>query len=164
MSRRPFVVTQEDYTRICGVLDRLLASSGAKTVFLTNGNGEQIAAAGSVAGVDSTSLGSLAAGSVAATRGLAKLIGEQEFSVLFHEGTREHLHITHVAQHAILLIHFDARTTLGLVRLRARTVSSELAPIFEEILARSEARKGALLTSNGTLAGITDDEIDRLLR
>ena len=114
--------------------------------------------------MDPTSLGSLAAGSVAATRGLARLIGEREFSVLFHEGSREHLHVSLICENAILLILFDGKTTLGLVRLRVRRLSPELEPIFEEIHARSEALQGAVLGSTGDLAGITDDEIDALLR
>jgi len=158
------VVTQEDHARIEAILERLLAATGAKTTFLANRNGEQIAAAGSLAGMDSTALGSLAAGSVAATRGLARLIGESEFSALHHEGSREHLYLSHVSENAILLIHFDARATLGLVRLRARAASSELAPILEEVDARPGGREGALLVAGGNLAGITDDEIDALLR
>ena len=164
MSRRTITVTREDHARISSILDRLLAATGAKAVFLANGNGEHIAAAGSVQGMDPTSIGSLAAGSVAAIRSLARLIGEQEFSVLFHEGKREHLHISHITENAILLIHFDGRTTLGLVRLRVRAVASELAPIFEGIHARSEARDRAVPRSSGTLGGITDDEIEALLR
>ncbi len=163
MSDRPIVLLREDHARIATILDRLLAETGAKVVFLANRNGEQIAAAGNLSGMDPASLGSLAAGNVAATRGLARLIGEQEFSVLFHEGTRDHLHISLVCEDAILLIQFDARTTLGLVRLRVRRVSPELEPVLEEIRARSVALEGALLRSTGALAGITDDEIDALL-
>jgi len=134
--------------------DRLTGASCPTRVFFTMAAKVIIATRGSPC----------AAGSVAATRGLARLIGEREFSVLFHEGSREHLHVSLICENAILLILFDGKTTLGLVRLRVRRLSPELEPIFEEIHARSEALQGAVLGSTGDLAGITDDEIDALLR
>ncbi len=60
------------------------------------------------------------AGKIAATGGLAKLIGEKEFSTLFHEGVRDKLHISIVASRVILVVIFDSRSRLGLVRLRVK--------------------------------------------
>ncbi|MGB5880386.1 MAG: roadblock/LC7 domain-containing protein, partial [Thermoanaerobaculia bacterium] len=109
-------VFEEELGRLEAALNRLRHDSNAKVVFLIDKNGQQIAAAGDVEDFDSTSLASLTAGNVAATDGLAKLIGEREFSVLFHEGKRDHIHISIVAKRAILLVIFDERSSLGLVR------------------------------------------------
>jgi len=62
----------------------------------------------------------LTAGNIAATGGLAKLIGEREFSILFHEGERDNLHISIVGQRVILVVIFDQKSSLGLVRLRVK--------------------------------------------
>ena len=67
-----------------------------------------------------TSLASLAAGNIAATGGLASLIGEKEFSILFHEGERDNMHISVIDNRLILVVIFDKRSSVGLVRLRVR--------------------------------------------
>ena len=94
-------VYEEEFDRLEAALRRLRYDSNARAVFLIDKNGQQIAAAGEVEEFDTTSLASLTAGNVAATDGLAKLIGEREFSVLFHEGQRDHIHISIVARRAI---------------------------------------------------------------
>lgn len=109
---------------------------------------------------DTTSLASLTAGNVAATDGLAKLIGEREFSVLFHEGQRDHIHISIAARKAILLVIFDDRSSLGLVRLRVRRANQELEDIFEDIAAKG--RQGDEDGAASPFDEITEEDIDAL--
>ena len=92
-----------------------------------------MAEAGELTGVDSTSLASLVAGCIAATGGLAKIVGEEEFPVHFHQGERDNLHITLVGTRIILVVIFDDRSSLGLVRLRVKKAGAELARILEEL-------------------------------
>jgi predicted regulator of Ras-like GTPase activity (Roadblock/LC7/MglB family) len=132
-------------------------------VFLVDKNGQQIAAVGDLQTLDTTSLASLTAGNVAATDGLARLIGEKEFSILFHEGEKDNIHISIVAQRVILVVIFDERTSLGLVRLRVRRAMAELEKIFEEIARKAEKDKQILSADfDSPFAEITDDDIDRL--
>src|SRR5881275_3601397 len=133
MATPDLVMYEEEYQQIKEILARLQVDSNSKIVFLVDKNGQQIAAQGDMAGVDATSLASLTAGNVAATDGLAKLIGEKEFSILFHEGEKDNIHISIVAQRVILVVIFDERSSLGLVRLRVRRATAELDRIFEEI-------------------------------
>ena len=126
-------VYEEEFDRLEQALRRLRYDSNAKAVFLIDKNGQQIAAAGDVEAFDTTSLASLTAGNVAATDGLAKLIGEREFSVLFHEGQRDHIHISIVAKRAILLVIFDERSSLGLVhRLFSSSITTGFASVSSE--------------------------------
>src|SRR5204863_9958615 len=113
MATPDLVMYEEEYQQIKDTLHRLQVDSNAKIVFLVDKNGQQIAAQGDMRGVDATSLASLTTGNVAATDGLAKLIGEKEFSILFHEGERDNIHITLVAQRGILVVLFDEQSTLG---------------------------------------------------
>ena len=76
-------VFEAEFRRLEDALKRLKRDANAKVVFLIDKNGQNIAAAGETEGFDSTSLASLTAGNVAATDGLAKLIGEREFSGWF---------------------------------------------------------------------------------
>ena len=101
------VLYEEEYERIKHLLNTLRMDASAKIVFLVDKNGQQIAGAGEVDSVDTTSLASLTAGNVAATDGLAKLIGEKEFSILFHEGRKDNIHISIVGKRLILVVIFD---------------------------------------------------------
>ena len=94
---------------------------------------------GDAVGFDTTSLASLAAGNIAATGGLANLIGEKEFSILFHEGERDNMHLSVVAERLILVIVFDRRSSVGLVRLRVRQASARLTEVMVVALAASDS-------------------------
>lgn len=155
------VLLEDDHRRFLATLERLRRESNAKAVFFLDKNGQQIAATGDLEGLDPTSLASLTAGNVAATDGLAKLIGEREFSILFHEGEHDNLHINVVGGSAILVVLFDERSSLGLVRLRVKKVTNDLAGILDEVAARSRSRLGAA-AGTAPFAEITDDDIDAL--
>ncbi len=153
------VMYPEDIESITGIIAKLQADANAKSVFLVDKNGQLIAAQGDTHKVDTTSLASLTAGNIAATGGLAKLLGEQEFTVLFHEGANDKLHISLVGGRGILVVVFDDRTSLGLVRLRVKKVSEQLADVFERVQQRSERAIGE---DSSPFVEITDDDIDRL--
>ena len=157
------IMYDEEFKRIKEVLSRLRMETNAKVAFLVDKNGQQIAAQGDLEGLDTTSLASLTAGNVAATDGLARLIGEKEFSVLFHEGERDNIHISIVSQRVILVVIFDERSSLGLVRLRVRKASQELEKVFDDILKKVEQERENLdVGFESPFAEITDEDIDAL--
>mgnify|MGYP003693998193 CR=1 FL=1 len=87
---------------------------------LVDKDGQQIAVHGELGDLDTTSLASLVAGNVAATGGMAKLIGEDEFPTLSHEGAKESIHISVIGR-VLLVVVFDDRSSLGLVKLAVQT-------------------------------------------
>ena len=91
------------------------------------------------------------------------MIGEKEFSILFHEGERDNIHISIVAQRVILVVIFDSLSSLGLVRLRVKKASIELTEVFDKIVNKinSERESGAL-DMESPFAEITDEDIDSL--
>ena len=157
-----FILFDEEFHQIKDVIGRLKSDAQAKVVFIVDKNGQQIAAMGDMESLDTTSLASLTAGNVAATDGLARLIGEKEFPVLFHEGERDNVYISIVGQRVILVVIFDERSSLGLVRLRVKKSSIELSTTLEDIVARSRAQKSSAVGSHAQFAEITDDDIDAL--
>ena len=159
----PDVMFPEEQQQMSMVCARLARDANAKAVLLIGRDGQPIADAGDVDELDVTSLSSLTAGNVAATDGLAKLIGEKEFSILFHEGERDNIHISLVAQRAILVVIFDEKSSLGLVRLRVKKASQELERTFEQLLKKTEAERGSLSSRfDSPFAEITDEDIDSL--
>src|SRR5882724_13281365 len=135
------VMYEEEFNQIKAIISKLRVDANSKVVFLVDKNGQQIAAHGDIENLDTTSLASLTAGNVAATDGLARLIGEKEFSILFHEGERDNLHISVVGQRVILVVVFDERSSLGLVRLRVRKANQDLERIFDQIQKKVESEK-----------------------
>jgi predicted regulator of Ras-like GTPase activity (Roadblock/LC7/MglB family) len=157
------VMYEGEFKQILEVLKRLCQESNARAAFLIDRNGQPIASTGeNIENMDSTSLASLTAGNVASTDALAKLIGEKEFSVLFHEGEKDNLHISMVGNKAILMLLFDERSSLGLVRLRVRKATGELASIFETIDKKVETEQAKGSSTESPFAEITDADIDAL--
>src|SRR3990172_2079589 len=130
MNQGHFIVREREYEEFLGILRKLMVDAFAKVVFLVDKNGTLLASSGDAAGFDTTSLASLAAGNIAATGGLANLIGEKEFSILFHEGERDNMHISVVGERLILVVIFDRRSSVGLVRLRVRKATERLALVL----------------------------------
>jgi predicted regulator of Ras-like GTPase activity (Roadblock/LC7/MglB family) len=161
-----FVMYDEESKRINAVIDKLLREANAKVIFLVDKNGQLIASCGATEHLDTTGLASLTAGNIAATGGLAKLIGEKEFSILFHEGERDNLHISLVGDRVILVVIFDARTSLGIVRLRVTRTSEGLLRIFEAIAQKAEREQAGAGGGEAAspFAEITEEDIDNLFR
>jgi predicted regulator of Ras-like GTPase activity (Roadblock/LC7/MglB family) len=156
MVDQAMVMYEEEFKQIASLCERLTREANAKAVLLVDKNGQFITSHGEVADLDTTSLASLTAGNIAATSGLAKLIGEKEFPNVFHEGENDNLHLSIVGQRAILVVMFDQRSSLGLVRLRVKKTGEELAKIFNSII---EKAKGQQEPFGGE---ITDEDIDNL--
>lgn len=157
MADTSFILHEQQFQQIKAVLSRLSVDAASRVVFLVDKDGQQIAVHGDVGDIDTTSLASLAAGNVAATGGMALLIGEKEFPTLSHEGERESIHIC-VIDRVLLVVVFDDRSSLGLVKLRVKQVSGELATIFEEL--KREAAKNT--SDEAFFSEITDEDIDSL--
>lgn len=160
MAGPQLVMYEEEFKKISSVIDRLAKEANAKLIFLVDKNGQLIANCGETEHIDTTSLASLTAGNIAATGGLAKLIGEKEFSVLFHEGEKDNIHITLIGQRVILVVIFDSRSSLGLIRLRVKKAGEELLVIFDGLMKKVESEAGSGLDS--PFAEITDEDIDNL--
>ncbi|ABB33630.1 roadblock/LC7 domain-containing protein [Geobacter hydrogenophilus] len=161
MADPQMVMYDEEFRLINLAIEKLLREANAKVIFLVDKNGQLIAGCGETERFDTTSLASLTAGNIAATGGLAKLIGEKEFSILFHEGEKDNLHISIVGGRVILVVLFDTRSSLGLVRLRVKKASEELTAIFDRLMKKAEEKERSGI-QEFPFAEITDDDIDNL--
>jgi predicted regulator of Ras-like GTPase activity (Roadblock/LC7/MglB family) len=157
MSHGSFILREPEYEALLSVLRKLLVDASAKVVFLVDKDGTLLASAGDTVGFDTTSMASLAAGNIAATGGLANLIGEKEFSILFHEGERDNMHLSVVAERLILVVVFDRRSSVGLVRLRVRQASVRFNDVMAAALAASDAEDGGI-------EELTEADIESLFR
>ena len=152
------VMYEEELSQIMSICETLHRDSNAKAVLVIDKNGQAFAQAGEVEQLDVTSLSSLTAGNVAATGGIASLLSEKEFAGQFHEGERTNVHISIVAGRVILLVLFDNRSSLGLVRLRVRRATKGLTEILDALVKKSQDGTHP----SGLPEEITDDDIDNL--
>jgi predicted regulator of Ras-like GTPase activity (Roadblock/LC7/MglB family) len=67
---------------------------------------------------DIYSLAALAAGNFGAVSTMAKIIGEDEFSLLFHKGEKESIHFSKVTSDFLLVSIFGKEVSLGFLRLK----------------------------------------------
>jgi predicted regulator of Ras-like GTPase activity (Roadblock/LC7/MglB family) len=151
---------EEDARQIESLLQTFLHESHARCGLLIDRTGQLITTAGEHPDFDSTAFASLAAADFSANDQLASMIGEQEFSSLFHQGERESMYLADVAKRVILVVLFDDRATLGMIRIKVKKVVSELTRIFQQVFDRPLATGDAQFESGW--AGEAEDEIDRL--
>src|SRR5712691_7257503 len=155
MADTPILLREQQYHQIKAVLARLRLDAAARIVFLIDKDGQEIAVQGEVRDLDTTSLASLAAGNVAATGGMAQLIGEKEFPTLSHEGEKESIHIAVIGR-LLLLVVFDDRSSLGLVKLRSKQIARQLLAMIDEVT------QAEFNDEDSPFAEITDEDIDSL--
>ncbi|MBF0101295.1 MAG: roadblock/LC7 domain-containing protein [Desulfobacterales bacterium] len=67
---------------------------------------------------DVYSLAALAAANFGAVNAMANIIGEQEFSLLFHKGDKDSIHFSKVGDDLLLLTIFGKEVSLGFLRLK----------------------------------------------
>jgi predicted regulator of Ras-like GTPase activity (Roadblock/LC7/MglB family) len=150
---------EEDSAQIQGVLLDFLRDASGRTALLVDRAGQMLITVGEPPSFDPTAFASLTAADFSANDQLAKLLGEPEFGALFHQGEKESLYLADIARRVILVVLFDNRTTLGLVKLRMKTAVTELTTIFTAMFERPETDTAQV---DSTFLGEAEEELDKL--
>jgi len=150
--------TEDDFGAITTSLQKFLVNSNARCALLVDRTGQLVATVGEQPTFDPTAFATLTAADFSANDQLAKLIGETDFNSLFHQGEKESMYLADVAHRVILVVLFDTRTTLGLVRLKMKETVHDLNKLFESVFARGTSGQPQ---PPGLLSG-AEDEIDKL--
>ena len=150
---------EEDARSIQLILVDFLRESNARTALIVDRTGQMITTAGEAPTFDPTAFASLTAADFSANDQLAKMIGEPEFGALFHQGEKESMYQADIARRVILVVLFDNRTTLGLVKLRVKNTVGELNKVFEGMFSQDGAGRSQVETG---FLGEAEDEIDKL--
>lgn len=158
MADDSLIIYEEEINQIESFISKMLKGCEAKCALLVDKDGHLITRQGFTHSLDTTALAALLAGSFASTKEIARLVGEPEFSVLFHQGKKDHIHMSLVGDRSILVVIFDDRTTIGMVRLYAKETSIELAKVFEKIMQNSQAGGQEGISSD--FANMAQDKLD----
>lgn len=159
------IIYEDDLSRIANCLNTLNRKARSRAVLLIDKSGQLIASAGETDGLDTTSLGSLAAGHVAAAGALAQILGDEEFIFVFQEGQRSHLHFSVIGGRLILMIVGGQRSPVGLVRLQVKKICRDIGEIFDELTQRPDtvSGEGRFLLESG-FGDLTDEDFERLFQ
>jgi len=132
------ILQVEDVQQLDAILNDFLQKSEANLAVVIDKGGTVISQQGDFNIADTTILAALAAGSFAATKELARRIGEIEFSALYHQGKNAHIFMTSIDENNILITIFGEQTTVGLVRFYTVNATSQLAQLLAKLRARSK--------------------------
>ena len=150
---------ESDFKAISEHMNSLLRETNVKSLLLVDRTGQVVANVGAPPTFDPQAFASLTAADFSANDQLAKMIGEHEFSSLFHQGEKESMYLADVAHRVILVALFDNKTTLGMVRLKVKTTVEVLTKLFEAMFSRAGTEQVKL---EGFASKEAEDEIDKL--
>ena len=162
MVRAEWAIFEEDFWAINNVLEDLRKSSKSGNVMLIDRTGQLVSQCGQNVEFDLTSFASLCAADFEANYQLAKLIGEKDFSTLYHQGARESMFLGKIARGVVLVVLFDKGTTLGLVRLRVKRAVEELNGIIEGLYDKLQYRNEEYDAFDESFTREVEAEIDNL--
>ncbi len=162
MVRTNWKLFEEDYWAINTIIQELLKNANATSVLLLDKTGQLIASVGDEPEFDMYSFASLCAADFEANAQLAKLIGEKDFSTLYHQGSNESMYLARIEQNIIMVVLFDKRTTLGLVRLRTKKAVDNLATVIRQLYDKLEYENEELTEFDEEFTAQAEIEIDSL--
>ncbi len=150
---------RDDVDRINRILEEFLKLSGAKMNILIDKEGHPVTQVGASASFNVDTISALVAASFAATREMARLLGEEEFTILSHQGKKDHIQLTLIADRCILTTMFDDKTTIGMVRLYAQEAAKKLNALFQEMASRKEQPTEGIGEEFGSAAQSALDDV-----
>ncbi len=153
-----FNLHENEFQRIRAILAKMQAELRAELVLLISRSGQPIVISGPAENIDCTALASLAAANLAATDGLANIVGEREFSVLVHQGRRRSLFISDLLKRFSLVLVFDASASSGLVRYKCKRTTLLLEDVIRDFQRRIGNAEPVM-----SIPQFSDEEIEELL-
>jgi predicted regulator of Ras-like GTPase activity (Roadblock/LC7/MglB family) len=126
------VLTKNAMSKIEEIIGKELLNCGADHVIIVDMSGNLIIERGSLQVEDILSLAVLLAANFAATAEIARMIGETDFSLLFHKGDKKNIHFSRLGKDHIIITLFDDSVSLGLIRLRSTGAIDQLTAVLDE--------------------------------
>ncbi len=127
------ILTGTDIGRIEEVIGREILDAGADHVIVVDMSGNLILERGTLQMGDILALAALSAANFAATAQIARLIGEEDFTLLFHKGDKRNIHFSRFGSEYIIITLFNEIVSLGLIRLKLNKALELLASIFDNL-------------------------------
>ena len=136
LKERRLIFYEDDVERINKALENYQALSKSKCNILIDIEGHPVTQVGTTEGINLETISALVAASFAATKEVAKILGQDEFTTLTHQGKLESIQLTLVGERTILATIFDNNTTIGMVMFYTKELVEKLNVVFKEIGSR----------------------------
>ena len=137
LKKMAYALRKNDVSKLNRVLQDLVVRSESSACLICDNSGYVLAQEG-VKPQDSMLLSALGAGVFAASRELAALLGESQFSSVFHQGDKKSIFISAVNEEVLLVTIFSNESSVGLVKLYARPAARAIHGIVDEASRREE--------------------------
>lgn len=122
----------EDRNEVKELLAELVNKSGALTAMLVTKEGVSMTEAGDTSYLNTTAMAALVAGMFSATREVARMVGEAQFSILLQQGENRHIHISLIHDAQMMVIVFEDYQRIGRVRHEARRAGEEISKVISK--------------------------------
>lgn len=141
------------------ILNQLQQKTQVTSVLLADISGTLVHTVGQAMGFDPVNVAALTASDMSATAELARQLGEAKpFHMLFHEGEQRHLYLCDVGNSLILIVVFEARVPIGLVRVFTERAARELLTVKDKYETAMEQARGVVTEAfDETLLGELDE-------
>ena len=150
-----------DIESIQGILKELLDSAYAQGALLVDRSGQLVLNAGTTPDFDLHAFSSLVSADFAANSELARMLGEDGFDTLVHQGGRQNLYLTRVNAKVILAVVYDKRTSLGIVRHRIKRCVTALQNCFQRLFDKRQVEAPPVPVMDAELVRGMESELDR---
>ncbi len=134
--KAPIPADSPSYSRI---LEELIKESRALTALLITKQGIVLSSAGETEHLNTTAVAALVAGMFTATREVARMVGENQFSIMLQQGEMRNIHISLVTDQSMMVVIFEDSSRIGLVRHCAKKAAGQV----DEASQRVEQGPGA---------------------
>lgn len=126
------IVSQEQLEQIDTILTDKLIKLGVDCVIIIDMAGNIITAKDNgESKYDVYSFAALAAGNFATVDAMAKLVGEAEFSLLFHKGQDSNIHFSKIDDELLLISMFGKDISLGFLRLNVVEAIDQIRSVWD---------------------------------
>jgi predicted regulator of Ras-like GTPase activity (Roadblock/LC7/MglB family) len=132
---RRLVFYAADIDRINAVLLAFVKKANAQSALVIDKEGHMVARQGFFK-QDTSALSALVSGSFASTREVARLLGEPEFRVLFHQGQGQSIHITLLGERTLCVTVFGSAIKAGMIQVLCKELAVQLEAILNEAAKR----------------------------
>ncbi len=123
---KDMILFPEDIDRLNLVLSQLISKANLLLAVLINKDGRLLTSQGILDHIDTVSMAALVAGNSASSLAIAQLMGESEFSTMYHQGKDKHIYIAVVDENTFLSLIFDDRTNIDRVKVFVRQFERQL--------------------------------------
>jgi predicted regulator of Ras-like GTPase activity (Roadblock/LC7/MglB family) len=124
------ILTRDHVRKLERILKEELLDNGVDHAFVVESSGNLITESGRIPIEDILPLAALSAANFGATENIAKLIGAEDFSLLYHKGEKQNVHSSRIDKDFFLVTLFGNDVSLGLVRLGSSRAAEKILPVL----------------------------------